>query len=254
VNVVELQGVAKKFRFARERTRSLRQTVLDRLNGVPPAEYFWAVRDLDLTVRRGETLGLVGPNGAGKSTVLKLIAGILQPTLGQVVTRGSVTALLDLGAGFHAEYTGRENIYLFGSFHGLGRRQVDARFEEITEFSELGRFIDQPVKHYSSGMYVRLAFSAAIALEPEILLLDEVLAVGDEHFRNKCFTWISDLRDRQTTIVLVSHDLGKVSELCSRAVWIDGGTCRAQGEADTVIDAYLDTVGNARPARVSLQR
>jgi ABC-type polysaccharide/polyol phosphate transport system ATPase subunit len=255
VNAIEFHDVSKRFKMREERVGSFRATVVDRLRGRWRPEVFWAVRDLSLDIESGETVAIIGSNGSGKSTILKLVARILEPTTGDVVARGSVSALLELGAGFHADFTGRENIYLFGSFQGLSSKEVAAHYNEIVAFSELGSFVDQPVKHFSSGMYLRLAFSAAIVLDPDILLIDEMLAVGDERFQHKCLERFKELRSRGKTIVIVTHDLRKVQEVCSRAVWIERGACLADGHPDAVVAAYLESVADQeRRGRAVLSR
>ena len=200
----------------------------------------WALRDVSFAVPAGETLGIIGENGSGKSTTLKLLAGILAPDRGSIEINGRVSSLLELGAGFQGEYTGRENIYLYGALLGLRRRQIEERFDDIVAFSELGSMIEYPVKNYSSGMYMRLGFAVAVHLDPDILLIDEVLAVGDAHFQQKCFEYLEGLRAGGRTIVLVSHDLESVRRFCERALWIDHGRIAADGPPEQTIQAYLD--------------
>jgi ABC-type polysaccharide/polyol phosphate transport system ATPase subunit len=243
VSVLEFRHVSKKFKLRRDRVGSLRATVIDRLRGASHRGELWVLRDVCFEIDAGETVAIVGANGSGKSTILKLVAGIIEPTRGVVKTRGSVASLLELGTGFHADYTGRENIYLFGSFQGQSPKEVDKRYDEIVAFSELKQFIDQPVKHYSSGMYLRLAFSAAIILDPDILLIDEMLAVGDEHFQRKCLDRLAELRALDKTIVIVTHDLRRVRQVCTRALWIENGVCLQDGLPDDVVDSYLRRVG-----------
>jgi lipopolysaccharide transport system ATP-binding protein len=202
-------------------------------------EEFWALRDVSFTVEEGETVGLIGPNGAGKSTALKLISRIIEPTSGSIEVNGTIGALLELGAGFHPELSGRENIYLNGSILGLSRAELRAKEDEIISFAELERFIDMPVKHYSSGMRVRLGFSVAVHMEPEVLLIDEVLAVGDQNFQHKCLDYIMGMKRQGVTICFVSHGLGSVRRLCSRAVWLDEGSVQSAGDVDDVVSAYL---------------
>jgi ABC-type polysaccharide/polyol phosphate transport system ATPase subunit len=197
---------------------------------------------VSLAVAHGETLGLLGPNGAGKSTALKLMARILVPDRGVVHIDGRTSALIELGAGFLMEYTGRENVYLNASLLGMSRRQIDDRYRSIVEFAELEDHIDSPLRTYSSGMYMRLGFSVAIHAQPEILLIDEVLAVGDEAFQRKCLDWLESFKRRAGTIVLVTHSLAALREMCSRVAWIDGGGLRMLGEPHEVIDRYLDDV------------
>jgi len=203
---------------------------------------FWALRDISFEVQRGETLGLVGPNGCGKSTLLQIVAGILQPTSGRVVTRGRIAALLELGAGFNPEFTGRENVYLNGEIMGLSRPAIEKAMPSIEAFAEIGEFIERPVKEYSSGMYVRLAFSTAIHVDPEILIVDEALAVGDAVFANRCVRKFQELRDRKITVLFVSHDLGLVKQLSDRAILLLGGRIEAQGAPKDVINRYIGLV------------
>jgi len=200
-------------------------------------EPFWALRDVSFSVEQGEMLGIIGENGAGKSTVLKLISRILEPTTGRVAVQGRVSALIELGAGFHPDLTGRENIYLNGSILGLSKREMDRQFANIVDFAELERFIDTPVKHYSSGMYARLGFAVAIHVHPDVLLIDEVLAVGDEAFQKKCLERIATIKAQGKTIILVTHDLDAVDALCDRVLWLGDGVVRAQG-ATSITSRY----------------
>jgi ABC-type polysaccharide/polyol phosphate transport system ATPase subunit len=249
VNAIEFQDVSKKFRMKHDRVSSFRAAVVDRLRGAWHTDEFWALRGVSFAIAPGEIVGIIGANGSGKSTILKLVAGIIEPTRGRVTAHGSVSALLELGTGFHADYTGRENIYLYGSFQGLSPRQVDSHYDEIAAFSELGLFIDQPVKHYSSGMYLRLAFSAAIVLDPDVLLVDEMLAVGDEHFQHKCLSRLAELRTKGKTIVIVTHDLRRVREVCTRAMWMEHGVCLEDGAPSAVVESYLSRVEADERAR-----
>jgi lipopolysaccharide transport system ATP-binding protein len=201
-------------------------------------ETFWALKDVSLEVREGEVLGLIGRNGAGKTTLLKILSRITRPTEGWAEIRGRVRSLLEVGTGFHPELTGRENMYLSGSILGMSRREIDRKFDEIVAFGEIEKFIETPVKHYSSGMYVRLAFAVAAHLEPEILLVDEVLAVGDLNFQKKCLGKMGEVARKGRTIVLVSHQMNQMRRLCHRVGWIDGGIVRQQGSADEVVNAY----------------
>jgi lipopolysaccharide transport system ATP-binding protein len=208
-------------------------------------EDFWALRDVSLEVERGEVIGLIGANGAGKSTLLKLLSQITPPTEGRISLWGRVATMLEVGTGFHPELTGRENVYLNGSILGMRRREIDAKFDQIVEFSGIPDFIDTPVKRYSSGMYVRLAFAVAANLEPEILLIDEVLAVGDAEFQRKCLGKMRDVADDEgRTIVFVSHNLSAVQRLCTRSYWLHRGQVAAQGPSQEVIAAYLKHVGS----------
>src|SRR5499427_8539634 len=220
---------------------------IDRLRelapGSPPRHTdFWALRDISFQVEKGETLGLVGPNGCGKSTLLQLVSGILQPTSGRIVTRGRIAALLELGAGFNPEFTGRENIYLNGEIMGLSRGEIEKAMPSIEAFAEIGEFMERPVKEYSSGMYVRLAFSTAIHVDPEILIVDEALAVGDAVFANRCVRKFEELRERKITVLFVSHDLGLVKQLSDRAILLLHGRIEAQGAPSDVINRYIGLV------------
>jgi lipopolysaccharide transport system ATP-binding protein len=207
-------------------------------------EEFWALKDVSFEVKRGEVLGIIGRNGAGKSTLLKILSRITEPTEGRVALRGRVASLLEVGTGFHPELTGRENIYLNGAILGMMRREITAKFDEIVAFAEVERFLDTPVKHYSSGMYVRLAFAVAAHLEPEILIVDEVLAVGDAGFQKKCLGKLDDVsRQEGRTVLLVSHNLGVISKLCQNAVWLDRGSIRQSGCPAELIKAYLSQAG-----------
>jgi ABC-type polysaccharide/polyol phosphate transport system ATPase subunit len=203
---------------------------------------FWALRDIGFQVERGEVLGIVGPNGSGKSTLLEIVSGILQPTSGRVVTRGRIAALLELGAGFNPEFTGRENVYLNGEIMGIGRAAIEKAMPSIEAFAEIGDFIERPVKEYSSGMYVRLAFATAIHVDPEVLIVDEALAVGDAVFANRCIRKFEDLRERGVTVLFVSHDLGLVKQLSNRAILLLNGRIEAQGAPNDVINRYIGLV------------
>jgi ABC-type polysaccharide/polyol phosphate transport system ATPase subunit len=203
---------------------------------------FWALRDVSIQVERGEILALVGPNGSGKSTLLQIVSGILQPTSGRVVTEGRVAALLELGAGFNPEFTGRENVYINGEIMGLARRDIERAFPLIEAFAEIGEFMDRPVKEYSSGMYVRLAFATAIHVDPEILIVDEALAVGDAIFANRCIHKFEELKERGVTVLFVSHDLGLVKRLAHRAVLLVNGQVAAEGHPSDVVNRYVGLV------------
>lgn len=236
---IEVSGLSKKFRLATERRDSLKERFV---RGSGRYDEFWALRDVSFEIPRGSTFGLIGHNGSGKSTLLKTLAGIYRPTEGSVVVDGRISALLELGAGFHGELSGRENVYLNGAILGLSRKQIDDAMDDIIAFAGLEEFIDTPVKVYSSGMYVRLGFSIAVTVDPEILIVDEIIAVGDEEFQRKCFDHLYELRRRGTTIVLVSHSLGIVADLCDHAAWLDRGRLKAVGPARDVIDKYLGDV------------
>ena len=201
------------------------------------------LKDIDLKINKGETVALIGTNGSGKSTLLKLMTKIIYPTSGKIETNGKLTSLLELGAGFHPDFTGRENIYFNASIFGLTRKEIDDRLDDIISFSELEEFIDNPVRTYSSGMYMRLAFSIAINVDAEILLIDEILAVGDQHFQDKCFAKLHELKKNNKTIVIVSHSLDAVEKLCDRAVWIYEGVIKMDGDTKKVIKEYLKICG-----------
>jgi lipopolysaccharide transport system ATP-binding protein len=238
---IRFEGVSKKFVLQQERPRSFQEAMLNllRWGGNGQREEFWALRDVSFEIGPGETMGFIGPNGAGKSTALKLISRILEPTEGQVKVQGKVGALLELGVGFHPDLTGRENIFLKSSMLGVSRAQIQQKLDQIIAFAELERFIDVPVKHYSSGMAVRLGFAVAVQVEPDILLIDEVLAVGDQNFQHKCLEHIRWMQRQGITICFVSHGLERVRQLCSHAVWLDKGCVRAAGDVGDTISAYL---------------
>ncbi len=249
---IEFKDVSKKFVLHHERPRSFQEMVIGlfRPKQRDVLEEFWALRDVTLEVQRGETVGLIGPNGSGKSTTLKLIARILEPTSGQICVNGRVSTLLELGAGFHPDLTGRENVYLNGSIHGLREREIEERFQSIVSFAELEPFIDVQVRHYSSGMYVRLAFAVAAHIDPDILLVDETLAVGDHSFQMKCLNKIRDLQGRGVTIVFVSHDLSMVERLCSHAILLHRGRVRARGRPAEAVSRYLQDLAAAEKAHL----
>jgi ABC-2 type transport system ATP-binding protein/lipopolysaccharide transport system ATP-binding protein len=244
---ISLDRVSKSFWLAQERRTSLKERVVKGRGR--QGRVFWALKDATFDIPHGTTFGLVGHNGSGKSTALKVIAGIYRPTSGEVMVDGRLAALLELGAGFHGELSGRENVRLNGSILGMSRRQIDDAMDEIIEFSGIGDFIDSPVKVYSSGMFVRLGFAIAVTVQPEILVIDEVIAVGDEEFQRKCFDHLYSLRARGTTIVLVSHSLGLVEDLCENAVWLDHGEVRQLGPARDVVRQYVESVNRSEAAQ-----
>jgi ABC-type polysaccharide/polyol phosphate transport system ATPase subunit len=243
--VIELANVSKAYRrYGGRHFATLKSALLQRsiLRDLRPSEIFPALKDVSFSVRQGSTFGVVGRNGSGKSTTLKLVAGITKPTSGRVAVRGRISALIELGAGFHPEISGRENVYINGIMLGLSKREVQRRFDEIVEFAELREFIDAPVKTYSSGMYMRLGFSVAIHVDPEVLLVDEVLAVGDEGFTHKCLDKFGEFKRRGKTILLVTHSLGLVERFCDEAIWLDAGEKRAEGDPKRVVGAYITDV------------
>ncbi|MDR1998754.1 MAG: ABC transporter ATP-binding protein [Frankiaceae bacterium] len=253
---VSIEGVSKRFRLYAERNQSLKAALMRGRRA--SYEEFWALRDVDIQIPVGSTFGLIGENGSGKSTLLKVIARILQPDAGRVAVNGSLAALLELGSGFHPELSGRENVYLNGSILGLGKKQIDAKFEEIVDFAGVEQFIDQPVKNYSSGMYVRLGFAVAINVDPEILLVDEVLAVGDATFQEKCMEKFAEFRRAGRTVVIVSHAMGALRVMCDRAAWLRQGQVVKAGRAGELVDDYVDEAHlereSGRAAREAEQR
>jgi ABC-type polysaccharide/polyol phosphate transport system ATPase subunit len=251
---LELCGVSKAFVHRRNPARNLKVRILALVHPHQRErrELFWALQDVDLTVRRGECLGLIGANGSGKSTLLRIIAGIFAPTAGRVAVQGRVTPMIELGVGFHHDLSGRENVYLNTSLYGLSRRETNDIYNAIVSFSELGEFMDLPVKNYSSGMSVRLGFSVAVHLEPDILLIDEVLAVGDERFRQKCLTRMEEVRRRGTTVVLVSHDMGVIERMCDRACLLVRGHLELDGEPAKVIARYRELLAG-KPSSAKLE-
>jgi lipopolysaccharide transport system ATP-binding protein len=250
--IVKFSGIGKRYRIRHtqsERYSALRDVIADKVRGIfhspqqisrPSVEDFWALKDISFEVKRGEVLGIIGRNGAGKSTLLKILSRITDPTEGRVDIEGRVASLLEVGTGFHPELTGRENVYLNGAILGMSRAEIRRKFDEIVAFAEVEKFLDTPVKRYSSGMYVRLAFAVAAHLEPEILVVDEVLAVGDAEFQKKCLGKMDEVSQREgRTILFVSHNMGAMSSLCHSAIWIDSGTLRRIGATRDVINEYL---------------
>ncbi|MCC9076243.1 ABC transporter ATP-binding protein [Litorilinea aerophila] len=241
--LIELRGVSRRFEKRTERHRSLQELFIRLFQRSSiQVDEFWPLKDVSLSIHAGDSLGVIGPNGSGKSTLLKLITGILQPTEGELCVRGRLSSLLELGAGFQPDLTGRENIYLNGSIYGLSRSEMNRRLPDIIRYAELGEFIDTPVKHYSSGMYVRLGFAIAIHTQPDILLVDEVLAVGDVSFQHKCLNSIYQFRKNGGTLVLVSHDMTAIQNICNRAIWIEDGRIQAEGKPTDVVMAYLESM------------
>lgn len=236
-NAIEIRNVSKAFKIFKDRPLTLKEKILKLRSD--SYTMFYALKDVSASIKRGESIGLIGHNGCGKSTLLSIIAGILYPTSGNVSVNGRLSCLIELGAGFHPDFTGRENIYTNASIFGLSKKETEKNIESIIEFSELGGFIDNPVRTYSSGMYLKLAFSVAIHINPEILLIDEILAVGDSNFRKKCFNKMQEFRRKGVTIVLVSHSLGSVVEFCDRCLWLHDGVIRMDGNPQEVTQGYL---------------
>lgn len=237
---IEVIGLSKRFPVYAERRTSMKEWLVRGRS--PGKQYFWALREATFSVPRGSSLGIIGHNGSGKSTALKVLTGIYRPTAGQVKVNGTVAALLEVGAGFHPELTGRENIRLNATILGFTNREISAMLDEIIEFADVGDHIDSPIKHYSSGMYVRLGFAVAVMVRPEILVVDEVIAVGDESFQRKCYDHLHRLRGEGTTMVIVSHGLGQIVDLCDEAIWLDGGEVVKKGSSQAVVSSYLESV------------
>lgn len=238
---IKVMDVKKSFKLFYDKPSTLKERLV--FWNRKKSEEHTVLNNINLDIKKGETVALIGVNGSGKSTLLKLMTKIIYPTSGKIITNGKLTSLLELGAGFHQDFTGRENIYFNAAIFGLTKKEIDERLDEIIEFSELGEFIDSPVRTYSSGMYMRLAFSVAINVEAEILLIDEILAVGDQHFQDKCFEKLKELKNSNKTIVIVSHSLGAVEMLCDRAVWLYNGAIRMDGNTKDVIEEYLKVCG-----------
>ena len=249
--MIQFDHVSKQFRLRKSRPRTFQEMFLNLLRWGErhPVETIWSLRDVSFAVEQGEMVGLIGVNGAGKSTALKLVSRVINPTSGRITVEGKVTGLLELGAGFHPDLTGRENIFLNGAILGFSRAEVRRKLDDIVSFAELEQFIDVPVKHYSSGMYVRLGFAVAVHSDADVLVVDEVLAVGDQAFQAKCNQKITDLRREGVTILFVSHNLGAVRRMCDRAVWLDKGQVRSIGPADDIIADYMDQVWHIREAQ-----
>ena len=235
--MIEVKNVSKKFKIYRDKATTLKERLLFLRS--KRYDNFWALKNINLTIKKGTTVGLIGHNGSGKSTLLKLITKIIYPTEGSIETFGRVSSLLELGAGFHPDFTGRENIYINASIFGLSRKEIDKRLESIIEFSELREFIDSPIRTYSSGMYTRLAFSVAVHVDPDILLIDEILAVGDINFQKKCINQIKEFKKRGVTMVFVSHNMSDVLEICDSVVWLEKGVIRETGETKEIAERYI---------------
>jgi ABC-type polysaccharide/polyol phosphate transport system ATPase subunit len=244
MTAIRFDHVTKQFTLHRQRSRSFQELFLSalRFRRNHPKEQYLALHDISFDVQAGEMVGIIGPNGAGKSTILKLVSRIIEPTSGDIAINGRVGALLELGSGFHPDLTGRENIYLNGSIIGFTRKKMDQILENIIDFSEMSHFVDVPVKHYSSGMFMRLGFSIAIHVEPDILLVDEVLAVGDQSFQIRCLDKIHDMKRQGVAIVLVTHDLESVRRMCDRVIWLQRGQIEAEGPVEHVLEQYMDQV------------
>jgi ABC-type polysaccharide/polyol phosphate transport system ATPase subunit len=255
MNAIEVTRASKVYRrhAHRKQFATLKSALLSRslIRDLRPDETFTALNDVTVSVPRGQTLAVIGRNGSGKSTLLKLVAGITKPTSGTVRVAGRISALIELGAGFHPEISGRENVFINGIMLGLSKREVARRFDEIVEFAELQEFIDAPVKTYSSGMYMRLGFAVAINVDPDVLLVDEVLAVGDEGFTHKCLDKFADFKRRNKTILLVTHTLGLVERFCDQALWLDAGRVRAQGEPTRMVGAYRMDVAESEEQQLA---
>ena len=240
-NAIIVKQVDKRFKIVYDKPNTLKERLV--FWNRTKVGYHQVLKNINLTIKKGETVALIGINGSGKSTLLKLMTKIIYPTKGEIKSNGKLTSLLELGAGFHPDFTGRENIYFNASIFGLTAKEIDNRVQEIIDFSELGEFIEAPVRTYSSGMYMRLAFSVAINVDADILLIDEILAVGDQHFQEKCFKKLEELKNSGKTIVIVSHSLDSVKKLCNRAIWLYDGRVRKDGDTEEVISEYLKVCG-----------
>jgi homopolymeric O-antigen transport system ATP-binding protein len=257
--VLGFEQVSKRYRLRRgwhfssvgEAIGRLRRRV--RSDDGTSADFFWALRDVTFQIQRGESVGLIGSNGAGKSTTLKILSRVTVPTSGTFSAVGKIGALIEVGAGFHFDLTGRENVFLNGAIMGMSRREVESKFNSIVTFAEIERFIDTPIKYYSSGMAVRLGFAVAAHINPDILLVDEVLAVGDAAFQAKCLNKLAELREQAKTIVLVSHNMTNIIQHCNRVVWLDRGTVRAAGDPEAIVEEYLSAVSPSAPATRSAE-
>jgi len=248
--VINVDKLSKKYRIGHDNPDTTLREALSRLvtlssfSRKSKDETIWALRDVSFSVERGETVGIIGRNGAGKSTLLKILSKITYASSGSMKVNGRVAALLEVGTGFHQELTGRENIYMNGSILGMSKKEVDRKFDQIIEFSGVEKFLDTPIKHYSSGMWLRLGFAVAAHLDPDVLIVDEVLAVGDAAFQKKCLNAMADLREGSRTVLFVSHNLAAVENLCPRCIWIDGGRVRMDGESRRVVEAYMASIGD----------
>ncbi len=237
---IKINNVSKL--FSKQKQKTFKEFIPALVSGEKTKEQFWALKNVNLEVNKGETIGIIGQNGSGKSTLLKLIAGVSRPTKGEINAFGRIAPLIELGAGFHPELTGRENVFLNGIILGMTRDEVEKKFKTIVDFAEIWDFIDQPVKHYSSGMYLRLAFSVAIHTEPEILLVDEILAVGDESFQRKCMARLNELKDKKITIIYVSHSMEAVKSFCNKVLYLKEGKVVSYGESEAGVSSYLKEI------------
>lgn len=241
--MINVENITMDFKMTNDKINSLKETIVTALSGKLQYHYFRALNNVSFSVSKGEVFGLIGANGAGKSTLLKVISGILYPTKGNVTISGHIAPLLELGAGFDPELSARENIYLNGALLGYSKELIDSKFEEIVAFSELGDFINVPIRNYSSGMVMRLGFSIATIVVPEVLIVDEILSVGDEHFKRKSGEKMQSLMNGETTVLFVSHDILQVRQLCNRVLWLEKGEIKLIGDSMEVCDAYLDSIG-----------
>ena len=246
MSIIEVNNVSMRFNLAKEKTDTLKEFIVKLLQRKLLFDEFWALKDVSFSLEKGESLALIGRNGCGKSTMLKIIAGVMSPTKGSVTVKGNIAPLIELGAGFDADLTARENIYMNGAIMGFDRKFMDAHFDEIVDFSELQEFLDVPVKNFSSGMVARLGFSIATIVKADILIVDEILSVGDAAFQQKCEERMNHLLSGGTTLVFVSHSADQVKRMCKRAVWLDHGAVQMQGDSATVCDAYLNFLNTPR--------
>src|SRR5271157_427934 len=242
-SAIVVDNISKRYRIPLEKKRTVYENLTGLLSGNKGYQEFWALKDVSFSIKHGETFGVIGPNGSGKSTLLKMLAGVLYPDSGSIKVYGKIAPFLELGVGFQYELTAKENIYLYGAIMGLTKKDVSKKYDDIMEFAELKKFENMKLRNFSSGMYVRLAFSVAIQTDPDIMLLDEVLAVGDEHFQKKCMEKIEEIRKNGKTIVYVSHSLGSVKSLCSKSILLFNGKVAASGETDKVIERYYQLIG-----------
>lgn len=248
-NAIEIKDVSKKFKIYKERNQNIKTALIRGRSSL--YEEYWALRNVSFSISAGETFGMIGSNGSGKSTLLKCLAKILYPTSGSFLINGRTAALLEVGSGFHPELSGRENIFLNGSILGMTKKEITERFDSIVDFSGVGEFIDQPVKNYSSGMYVRLGFSVAIHVDPDVLLVDEVLAVGDEAFQEKSYEKFQELRSQGKTVVIVSHALDVMETLCDKIAWLEKGELRFVGDAKDAIKKYKESLATDKSKKRS---